>query len=150
MTTVTNKNGIEFDIDAIATDLNNKVDLDGTNATYPHVVSRTANSNGEIVEIWSDGYCVQTGIINSPSSESYNVAVTFLQNYKDTNYVVTTTYCNQAGTYTSGTATANYNVAHAYGASINTRSISGFRINCMFAQTNATRQIMWRAEGYIR
>ena len=33
MTTVTNKNGIEFDIDAIATDLNGKMDVDGVNAT---------------------------------------------------------------------------------------------------------------------
>ena len=32
MTTVTNKNGVEFDIDTIATDLNGKMDVDGTNA----------------------------------------------------------------------------------------------------------------------
>ena len=30
-TTVTNKDGIEFDIDAIATDLNGKADVDLTN-----------------------------------------------------------------------------------------------------------------------
>ena len=32
MTTITNKDGIEFDIDAIATDLNGKMDRDGVNA----------------------------------------------------------------------------------------------------------------------
>lgn len=84
-TTVTNKNGIEFDIDAIATDLNNKVDLDGTNATYPHVVSRTPNSHGGIVEIWSDGYCVQTGIQSGTLENNY-FKITLPQAYKDSNF----------------------------------------------------------------
>lgn len=60
---VYNKNGIPFDIDAIATDLNGKMDKDGVNATCPVVVSRTPNNQGGIVEIWSDGYCVQSGLL---------------------------------------------------------------------------------------
>ena len=52
----------DVDINQIATDLNGKMDRDGVNASCPVVISRTANNQGGIVEIWSDGYCVQTGI----------------------------------------------------------------------------------------
>lgn len=46
MTTVTNKDGIEFDIDALATDVNGKADRDLVNCTVPYVMSRTPNSQG--------------------------------------------------------------------------------------------------------
>ena len=44
--TVYNKNGIPFDIDALATDVNGKADRDLVNCTVPYVVSRTPNSQG--------------------------------------------------------------------------------------------------------
>ena len=85
MTTVTNKNGIEFDIDDIATDLNGKADVDLTNVndsgtskgagwampsdTYENLTvgsagtSYTAPANGYAVaqaSIGSDGYIILT------------------------------------------------------------------------------------------
>lgn len=133
MTTVTNKNGIEFNIDAIATDLNNKVDLDGTNATYPHIVSRTANSQRGIVEIWSDGYCVQTGIVSAAAS-GYTVDLPY--NYKDTNYIVNI-IVNGLSTF-SGT----------YYSMVDTITTTSFNIKSSIG-TNTTR-FSWRTEGYIR
>lgn len=132
MTTVTNKNGIEFDIDAIATDLNNKVDLDGTNATYPHVVSRTANNDGGVVEIWSDGYCVQTGLVTTGGT------VTLSQPYKDTNYVIT------IGTAVTGTGSG------LSGSVYYSKTASSFYFYKDYVSANRNTGGCWRTEGYIR
>lgn len=140
MTTVTNKNGIEFDIDAIATDLNNKVDLDGTNATYPHVVSRTPNSQGGVVEIWSDGYCVQTGVVQGTLENNY-FRVTLSQAYKDSDFY------RQTMPVLPSTYTGSYF----------TRLISSGETNSfvyfMFVNNTITTDnpyIRYRTEGYIR
>lgn len=136
--TVTNKDGIEFDIDAIATDLNNKVDLDGTNATYPHVVSRTPNSQGGVVEIWSDGYCVQTGKgKESTSGGNAAFAITLTQPYKDTNYIGFITASNSGGT---GWASIGFETLTT--------------TTCRFMQwiegTGKFQNIKYRIEDYIR
>jgi hypothetical protein len=86
MTTVYNKNGIAFDIDALATDVNGKMDKDGVNATCPVVISRTSNNYGGVVEVWSDGYCVQTG--RGELNETSTTTITLTQAYKDTSYNV--------------------------------------------------------------
>lgn len=131
-TIVKNKNGIEFDIDTIATDLNGKMDKDGVNAECPILLSRTPNSQGGVVEIWSDGYCVQTGIIGQATSSGYpKYTITLEQSYKDTNYVVMVT-----GRYTGDTANGT---------------------NYCYANTTTTISIVsvgygsfWRTEGYIK
>lgn len=144
MTTVTNKNGIEFDIDAIATDLNNKVDLDGTNATYPYVVSRTANSQGGIVEIWSDGYCVQTGFVEIPQyTTNTNVTVNLTQPYTN-GYYIAVSQCRDGGN----------NWAMAQGSNTGDYTSTSFKI--YLHQTYSTGGVVathyrnWRTEGYIR
>ena len=145
MTTVTNRNGIEFDIDAIATDLNNKVDLDGTNATYPHVVSRTPNSQGGgVVEIWSDGYCVQTGCGNfaGGNTQYENITINLTQAYKDTSYTLTASKGN-GNYYSSSTLAAQKN-------STNQILISYFDTTGATMQNRGAFQYNWRTEGFIR
>ena len=58
MTTVYNRNGIPFDIDNIATDLNGKADRDLTNCTRPYVVESYRNGTSWY-RVWSDGWCEQ-------------------------------------------------------------------------------------------
>lgn len=89
-TTVTNKNGIEFDIDALATDVNGKMDKDGVNATCPVVMSRTPNEQGGVVEIWSDGFCVQTGYLASANNNT-NITISLTEAYNNASYLVFTT-----------------------------------------------------------
>ena len=131
MTTVTNKNGIEFDIDALATDVNGKMDKDGVNATCPVVISRTPNSQGGIVEIWSDGYCVQTGITSGSGTFS---AITLQQSYKDDNYNAFAT-CVSARLLAAIQSKTSTSIGLSLGQTYSTAG---------------TGTISWRTEGYIR
>lgn len=89
MTTVINKNGIPFDIDAIATDLNGKADVDLTNCTKPHIVETYQNGTSWY-RVYSDGWCEQGGFFGGQSS-AQNKVCTFLKPFKDTNYKAHTT-----------------------------------------------------------
>ena len=60
MTTVYNKNGVAFDIDALATDVNGKLDRDCSNALFTHLVETYVNGTSWY-RIWSDGFCEQGG-----------------------------------------------------------------------------------------
>lgn len=140
MTTVTNKNGIEFDIDALATDVNGKMDKDGVNATCPVVVSRTPNEQGGVVEIWSDGYCVQTGY--SPYSNNSNpVTINLSQAYKDTNYNVIIGKGARINEFDTQPT-----MQQAYNFTINS-FIHGGAYN---GSSNFRRGAFYRVEGYIR
>jgi hypothetical protein len=133
MTTVTNKNGIEFDIDALATDVNGKMDRDCTNALNPVVVSRTASSQGGVVEVWSDGYCVQTGVVSNLTTDT--ATITFDKAYKDTNYnIYLSCHVNNSSAqyaYVRNAPTTEHIVIKASGS---------VTINKTY----------WRVEGYIR
>ena len=129
----------KVDINAIATDLNNKMDRDGVNASCPVVISRTANSYGGVVEIWSDGYCVQTGITETVNIGTA-ITVTFPQPYKDTTYnvgyeatLVSTDdpyFKSECGSFTTSSFV------------IKNRRYSGSGIDTLYYR--------WRTEGYIR
>ena len=122
----------EIDINAIATDLNNKMDRDGANATYPVVISRTTNSNNGVTEIWSDGYCVQTGYSNTEAGGGALTTFTFDITYNEKpNVFVNSQY--------SGTATPLY-------AFLNAINIS----NSSFQVRVDKEGMNFRAEGYIR
>ena len=134
---VYNKNGVPFDIDAVATDLNGKMDRDGTNSTNPvmsapYVVSRTANSNGGVTEIWSDGYCVQTGV-KSITSGTSGYLITLDQSYISTNYLILVSASN--GSYST----------YGYGSIVQT--VNTFKI---YYSNNDSRSVTWEAKGYIR
>lgn len=136
MTTVTNKNGIEFDIDAIATDLNGKMDVDGVNSTCPVVISRTANNQGGVVEIWSDGYCVQSGRKSQTiGTGDTQFTITLPQSYINTDYVA---IVKVFGGYSST------NIINVEGKE--TTYFDGFAKS----GTSSTKYIEWRTEGYIR
>ena len=130
MATVTNKNGIEFDVDALVTDVNGKVDKDLVNCTVPYVMSRTSNSQGGVVEIWSDGFCVQTGIDNTKSASAHTVSLT---NAYVGNYIVYTSYQGTDGSLSNG-AINIYN-----------KQASSFTV-----YTYSADEVAWRTEGYIR
>ena len=87
---VTNKNGIEFDIDAIATDLNGKMDRDGVNSINPVMsapyVTETYHSGTNWYRVWSDGWCEQGGVYSK--NNSGQSTITLHRNYVDTNYQV--------------------------------------------------------------
>ena len=131
MTTVTNKDGIEFDIDALATDVNGKADKDLVNCTVPYVMSRTPNNKGGVVEIWSDGYCVQTGVI---STNTNPYTLTFSQPFKDANYQIFKNIQLDSSQTTDVRGTMFFNLTRT---SATTYTWNGEKEN-------------WRAEGYIR
>lgn len=141
MTTVTNKNGVEFDIDDIITDLNGKMDVDGVNSTCPTLLSRTANNLGGVCEIWSDGYCVQTGVTGIIAD--YGTAtVSLSQAYDDTTYIIMTT-ASMPNTGDDGQWNDNAVTRWA------TKTTSSFQIYNRGAADNG-RYVYWRTEGYIR
>ena len=124
----------EIDINAIVTDLNNKADRDLVNSTVPYVVSRTANSYGGVVEIWSDGYCVQTGIVTSFT----DTTITLEQSYVDKFYNV------QLTGYSSSTSSAVVWICRNQTA--NSFIATYYRVN----SDQANNGCYWRAEGYIK
>ena len=129
---VYNKNGIPFDIDALATDVNGKMDKDGINATCPVVISRTPNEQGGIVEIWSDGYCVQTGYL-AQANNNTNITISLTEAYNNASYLVFTT-----------TSAANHWLV-AQNKTQNTFVLYSSDVN-----NNTSTDMYWRTEGYIR
>lgn len=127
----------EVDINAIATDLNNKADRDLVNATVPYVMSRTANSYGGVVEIWSDGYCVQTGVTKMNGT---GVTQNLSQTYRDKNFLVY---------LTCGGNTASWPIAWTNRSS-NTTSSFWFDGTGNYTTADRTIPVYWRTEGYIR
>lgn len=133
MSTVRNKDGIEFDIDALATDVNGKVDKDLINCTVPYVRSRTPNEQGGVVEIWSDGYCVQTGYTTSVNTDT--AIINLSQAFTDTNYLVT---------------------LQGYGSSssANASTVSIISTSSFYARSSGSasnwNSLYYKAEGYIR
>lgn len=121
----------EIDINQIATDLNNKMDRDGVNASCPTLLSRTSSSYNGVVEIWSDGYCVQTGFI---SSETW---ITFDVSFINTNYLIT------ASQNTAGSGDANYYNTYYF----RDKALDGVRF---VPGQQELPVIGFRIEGYIR
>ena len=124
------------------TTVNNFANTDLSNVSVPYVISRTSNNYNGVVEIWSDGYCVQTGSGNfvGGNRRDEETTITLTQSYKDINYIA-------IGAKGNGTAYANSMFALAK-TSINTLRISYYDVN---ANTNnkAPFQYNWRTEGYI-
>lgn len=65
---------------------NNKVDLDGHNATFAHIVE-TYQNGSSWYRVYSDGWCEQGGIYDNGSDvRSIETTITFLKQFTDTNY----------------------------------------------------------------
>lgn len=121
--------------------MNNKADRDLVNSTVPYVVSRTANSNNGVTEIWSDGYCVQTGIIAEGASTG---TINLAKSYINTDYLVL----------------ANVNIQGLAGndvvfsLQVRVKSTNNFTYAKTYQTSSecglANEPFVWRAEGYIR
>ena len=121
----------DIDIGQITEALNDKMDRDGVNAECPTLLSRTPNNQGGVVEIWSDGYCVQTGIVTNGSQTTVTLDVP----YKDTNYKVFPVVTVSGPT--------NYEAS----------SFTTTSFNWNWHRESASyvfQDMRWRAEGYIR
>lgn len=121
------KTGIQIDIDEIATDLNGKADVDLTNCTKPHIIETYVNGHSGY-RVWSDGYCVQWGVVSTP------VNLTFLKPFKDTQY-------NIVGTEFQGDDSCR-----AIKFNTNNMATSYIRITSSATPIG----VAWRACGYVR
>lgn len=81
---VYNKNGVAFDIDALATDVNGKMDRDGLNSLASVCVESYVNGTSGY-RVYSDGYCVQWGRGSGTLSGSL-FYINLLKPYKDANF----------------------------------------------------------------
>jgi len=122
------------DINQIATDLNNKMDRDGVNATCPMVISRVRKNDGT-VEIWSDGFCVETGSVSIPGNGGATVTLT--NPFVDTNYKV----------FTSGQTVSGGGMVNDM---IWVNSLYTDRFSIDMENASHVNSCYWRAEGYIR
>lgn len=132
----TAKTDIEVDIDEVTTDLNNKVDLDGTNATFPHIVETYVNGTSWY-NVYSNGWCEQGGTGSTVAQASNSVAL--LKAYTNTNYTLLATNNFEE---TGGNVTIQ---------AVKT-SNSEFNINAKEYNVNTyyARSYCWYACGYIR
>lgn len=104
---------------------NGKVDINGSNAQFAHIIETYKNGSSGY-RIWSDGYCEQWGY-----GGGKDVSVTLLKKYKDTNYGVT-------GSESSSNTGA-------------TRALNGYVIasSSTFKMYSCNGNNHWRAWGYL-
>ena len=114
---------------SIVADLNNKCDVDGTNATFAHIVESYVNGTSWY-RVYSDGWCEQGGYIPAGSTSS---TISLLKNYVNTNYQVKTSPCSTGDNFTSN---------------ITSYPQSGSQFIWNSYNNSATSKI-WQACGYI-
>ena len=110
---------------------NGKMDLDGNNATFPHITQTYINGT-DWYRVWSDGWCEQGGT----NTYDGNQLVTLLVPFKDTNYFVL------ASVSSSNNKNANYSSA------VGTRTTTQFNLS-FSNNTTGNSYNTWRAYGYI-
>ena len=127
----TTKTEIEVDIDEVTTDLNNKVDLDGANATFPYIVESYVNGTSWY-NIYSNGWCEQGS--KGTFSGTTEIVVYLLISFVNTNYAVqATSITHSHPTYVNIVSTSQFNVGKA------TPNLAW-----------GSGDFFWRASGYIR
>ena len=77
-----------------ASELNGKVDLDGNNATFPHITSTYVNGKDWYI-LWSDGRIAQGG---ETSGSTGLATVTYLKPFSNTNYTIIVSVNTQGDT----------------------------------------------------
>lgn len=110
---------------------NNKVDRIGESI----IIKSTYVNDTSGYRIWSDGYCEQWG--RSALNEASNVTVTFVKNFKDTNYTVS------AVSITQSTASDTEVGLQCTPSTVNTMILSAHYLN----PNNQTAS--WKACGYL-
>jgi hypothetical protein len=151
---VKNKNGVEFDIDAIVTDLNGKADKDLANininsavfarklkeAGINYVVNAQVSDDDDYswYRIWSDGWCEQGGIC-LPNTIGWNSrTVKFLKPFTSINYTITV-----ASTLNSDAINNNYGHCNVIFPNLDDVTLN-------FYASTASGKVWWQASGYIR
>lgn len=110
-----------------------KVDLDGSNATFPHITETYSNGTSGY-NVYSNGYCEQWGEFTSS-----DMTVTFLKPFIDTNYNINVGYYDY-----SSPDDANY-------ASVQWRNktVSTVRFQASYGGVLYATTVDWCARGYI-
>lgn len=143
------KTDIQVDIDEIATDLNNKADVDLTNVSAVNMTTAMENSNTPVIietynynnswyRIWSNGWCEQGGQTTTDTNVS-SITVNLLKEFADTSYSLQTQYFSIGGT--SGYTYSDRTIA------ISTTSFTITNSNDYLA--DGSRYSKWKAEGYL-
>lgn len=109
---------------------NGKVDLDGHNATFAHIVE-TYHNGTNWYRVWSDGWCEQGGRTTSYSGAGYQT-ITLLKQMADTNYTLLN--CN--------------NSTASRGDQRDAYIISETQIGVGYDNSQSSGAI-WKVEGYI-
>lgn len=115
---------------------NGKVDLDGSNATFPHIVETYDDGQGNGYILWSNKWCKQYGFIAKPATNT-TITVNFTKEFADNTY----RYQDSLLLYSSQSIT--WNIEHgpcaltAKTTTYFTRSIGN------------GADYFWQAEGYI-
>lgn len=75
--------------EGVAAGISSRVKLDGSNATFVRI-TKTYINGSSWYRIYSDGWCEQGGAYDNGSvmRDKHGINVTFLQSFKDTNYVI--------------------------------------------------------------
>lgn len=113
---------------------NGKVDLNGSNATFAHIVETYSNGT-DWYRVWSDGWCEQGGI-KSVNYNNTTTNVSLLKQYIDTNYNI---LLSLGGYVASGTAQCSWQ----------NKTISSFDIYGDYTSSTGTLNTYWEAKGYI-
>ena len=136
---VYNKNGIPFDIDAIATDLNGKMDRDGINATASVCVESYQNGTSWY-RLYSDGWCEQGGCYSGSIGTNAGVKILLLKEYKDLNF----------SAFAQVKINTTVGVSNSASAAVNVYSTSSiYIVNDDYAISSMVGAF-WQACGYIR
>lgn len=126
------KTPVQVDLDEIATDLNGKCDVDGTNATFAHITETYSNGTSWY-KVYSNGWCEQGGLTTSISTGG-NVTITMLKVFVDTGYNL---LISSNGAYY---ASAEANNTAVKNSSSQITISNGSHVSSQFS---------WEAKGYI-
>lgn len=137
---VYNKNGVAFDIDALATDVNGKMDRDGLNA-LASVCVESYQDGTSWYRVYSDGWCEQGGYFTAVANDYPTNVVTFLKPFATSRYFIAHTH-DRSGT-TLNTTAENFNTV-----GIRNKKSTDFTFWCSTSQS--LNGACWYACGYIR
>jgi hypothetical protein len=98
--------------------------------------------------LWSDGYCEQWGVLNTPSNNS--VAVTLLKPYSDINYTLSFSCLNASAVL--DTSNLPMLMTACEGAYVFNKTTSAFNLVTQYAgyvTSIIANTVYWKASGYV-